>query len=283
MGKTMKEVSLITGIWNRASFLYKGMISIIHLDPAVAEIILVDDDSKDNVEDVVEMIRAKTDIPIHFFKLSNPDPLGRGIANARNFGARKAKYDYLLFNDPENVVPRNSLGRMFELLDLDLGFRSITSSAGWSVGPLVFKQFTEEDYADSGKRILEHRYAVMVTDFSKPHPTAPNADWAISGSWGAKHTRFWLVPKEDFFAVRGYDEEFGKIGGEDWDILDRLGLYGCRTILSNDIHCIHLPHGVPPYDSYMGAPHIEANLRKLNERIARGEHRANLSKEWGLG
>lgn len=283
MGKTVKEVSLITGIWNRASFLYKGMISMVHLDPAVTEIILVDDDSKDGVEQLVEIIKTTTDIPIHFFKLSNPDPLGRGIANARNFGARKAKYDYLLFNDPENVVPRNSLGKMFALLEEYPEYKAVTSSASWSLGLKIFEEFTEEDYADSGKRILEHRYAVMVTDWTKPHPTAPDSNWAISGSWGARHTRFWLVPKEDFFAVRGYDEEFGRIGGEDWDIMDRLSLYGCNTLLSNDIHCVHLPHGVPPYDSYMGAPLLEANLRKSRERIARGEHRANLSKEWGLG
>jgi len=64
------------------------------------EIIVIDDASTDNTVQVVESIACENSAPLSLFRQSE----NRGPASARNFGARLAKANFILFLDSDTAV-----------------------------------------------------------------------------------------------------------------------------------------------------------------------------------
>lgn len=88
--------SIIIPTYNRASFIVKTIQSIINQTYSNFEIIVVDDGSTDNTEEVVKSIK---DERIKYHKKENSE---RGAA--RNFGAKKAKGGFITFVDSDDLV-----------------------------------------------------------------------------------------------------------------------------------------------------------------------------------
>lgn len=80
--------------YNRAKLIPKTIQSILDQTIQNFEIIVVDDGSKDNTDEVVQ---AMTDPRIHYFKKENGE---RGAA--RNYGAERAKGQYVTFIDSDD-------------------------------------------------------------------------------------------------------------------------------------------------------------------------------------
>jgi glycosyltransferase involved in cell wall biosynthesis len=93
--------SIIIPTYNRADFIGKTIQSILLQTYTNFEIIVVDDGSTDNTEDVVKNIVDKR---IFYYKKENAE---RGAA--RNYGANKAKGDYLNFFDSDDLAYDNHL------------------------------------------------------------------------------------------------------------------------------------------------------------------------------
>ncbi len=113
--------SIVIPTYNRAHLVRKTIESVLAQEDQDFEIIVVDDGSEDNTEEVV---RAVGDERLHYYKKDNAE---RGAA--RNYGAIRAQGRYVNFLDSDDLLYSNHLAaarRLIEKQDdpeiLHLGF-----------------------------------------------------------------------------------------------------------------------------------------------------------------
>ncbi|WP_430399730.1 glycosyltransferase family 2 protein [Flavobacterium sp.] len=91
-------VSIITPSYNSAKYIAETIQSVQNQSYDNWEMIIIDDCSSDNSEEVIIEIQ-KTDSRIHFFKLNQNS--GSGVA--RNIGIEKAAGDFMTFIDSDDI------------------------------------------------------------------------------------------------------------------------------------------------------------------------------------
>jgi len=91
-------VSIITPSYNSAKYIAETIQSVQNQTYTNWEMIIVDDCSSDNTEEIVKKIQ-QSDTRIHFFKLDQNS--GSGVA--RNKGIEKASGDYMTFIDSDDI------------------------------------------------------------------------------------------------------------------------------------------------------------------------------------
>lgn len=104
----MPEVSIIIPAYNRAEFLQKAIQSILDQTYTDYELIIIDDGSTDETQQVLEPFGGKTRI---FFQKN------QGVSAARNFGIRQADGLYISFLDSDDQWTRKKLQLQMELLE----------------------------------------------------------------------------------------------------------------------------------------------------------------------
>ena len=82
-----KDISIIVPIYNAEKYLNKCIDSIINQSKKELEIILINDGSTDNSENIIKKYADKR---IKYFKNKN-----QGIGKTRNFGIEKATGKYI--------------------------------------------------------------------------------------------------------------------------------------------------------------------------------------------
>lgn len=100
----MATVSVIIPTYNRADRLPRAIESVLMQDYSDFELIIADDCSTDNTEDVV---RTYNDKRIQYYKC----PQNMGAAGARNYGASKSKAKYIAFHDSDDEWLQGKLSR----------------------------------------------------------------------------------------------------------------------------------------------------------------------------
>ena len=108
--------SIIIPTYNRADFIHKTINSAIAQTYTDFEIIVVDDGSTDNTQEIVEKIKDKR---IHYYKKENAE---RGAA--RNYGIKKANGNYITFLDSDDLLYPNYLEEAHNFIELqsDISF-----------------------------------------------------------------------------------------------------------------------------------------------------------------
>ncbi len=92
-------ISIIIPVYNHARTVERCFDSIVAQTYRPIEIIMVDDGSTDNIDEVIKKIELKNiNIPFKFIKQEN-----RGASAARNRGFRETKGDYVIFWDADTV------------------------------------------------------------------------------------------------------------------------------------------------------------------------------------
>jgi glycosyltransferase involved in cell wall biosynthesis len=94
--KAYKLISLIIPSYNRADFIAIAVKSALAQTYPNFEIIVVDDGSTDNTEEVVAALKHPK---LFYYKKANEER-----AAARNFGIKKAKGDYITFLDSDDFL-----------------------------------------------------------------------------------------------------------------------------------------------------------------------------------
>ncbi len=89
------KVSIILPTYNRAAYLDRAITSVLNQSYSDFELIIVDDASKDNTE---EIVKGFNDERIIYIK--NPKNLGG--AGARNVGIKRAVADFIAFQDSDD-------------------------------------------------------------------------------------------------------------------------------------------------------------------------------------
>ena len=96
----MNTISIIIAIYNRKDELFELLSSLSHHTDKVFEIIIVDDGSQIDLVPTINLFREHLDI--HFFRKENSGP---GLS--RNYGARRAKNNWLVFVDSDVIVEKD--------------------------------------------------------------------------------------------------------------------------------------------------------------------------------
>jgi len=93
--------SIVIPTYNRAGLITKTVISLLEQEYQNFEVIIVDDGSTDDTEEIVRNIVTSK---VAYYKIPNSE---RGFA--RNFGAKQAKGDYINFFDSDDLAKPNHL------------------------------------------------------------------------------------------------------------------------------------------------------------------------------
>lgn len=104
-----EKVSVIIPTYNRADCIEKSIRSVLEQTYRDFELIIVDDGSSDNTHDVVNSI---DDERIRYVKM----PENRGASAARNEGIRQAAYDYIAFQDSDDMWKPDKLEKQMRTL-----------------------------------------------------------------------------------------------------------------------------------------------------------------------
>lgn len=109
--------SIIVPVYNVYAYLDKCLNSIVNQNYNDFEVIVVNDGSTDNSEEIIDKYSNK----YHFIKKYNKE--NGGLSDARNYGIEKAKGDYLIFIDGDDYVDKHLLSKLNEVIlkkDYDL-------------------------------------------------------------------------------------------------------------------------------------------------------------------
>lgn len=106
------KVSIIIPLYNGKNYIRETVNSFLKIK-SNKEIIIVDDGSSDGSYEYCKSLWGNND-NINIFRKENG-----GIVDARNYGMRRAKGEYLLFSDQDDIAHPKVIDKACELSDLD--------------------------------------------------------------------------------------------------------------------------------------------------------------------
>lgn len=127
-------ISIIIPVYNQAAKLIKTLDSISKQSYQDYEVIIVNDGSSDNVENLCADYLKKLQTSDHYLFLNQEN---KGAPAARNRGEQEAKGDYLLFCDADAILHPQALEYMRSYLEANPSASYAYSSFLW--GKKLFK------------------------------------------------------------------------------------------------------------------------------------------------
>jgi glycosyltransferase involved in cell wall biosynthesis len=104
-------VSVILVTWNRAALLPESIESVLRQTYANLELIVADDGSDDDTEQVV---RSFNDSRVHYFKEPHTGRTGR----LKNLAIQRARGEYIAFNDSDDSWVPHKLEQQLQLMEV---------------------------------------------------------------------------------------------------------------------------------------------------------------------
>jgi len=188
MIKTPK-VSVIIPAYNQANFIDKAIESVLRQTYQDFEIIIINDGSEDNTE---EIVKSYSDFRIHYICHAN----NMGVSEARNIGIRASRGDYIALLDSDDEFLPERLGKQVQLLQKESSEIGVVCS--W-----LFNIDKKGNYIS--KRCLPKKDGYIYEDLLSTNPiSVPTM----------------LIRKECFEKVGIFDNLLD--GQEDWDMWIRI-------------------------------------------------------------
>jgi glycosyltransferase involved in cell wall biosynthesis len=104
-------LSIIIPVFNVAAYIEQGLMSIVNQDFTHAyEIILIDDCSTDGSVEVCQQIALEYPERVKLIE----GKVNSGVSVARNLGLDRAQGRYVVFFDPDDILPPTALSSLFE-------------------------------------------------------------------------------------------------------------------------------------------------------------------------
>ena len=133
-------ISVIIPAYNSGKYIEKSLDSVVNQTYKNIEIIIVNDCSKDNVEDVI-LEYMKKDSRISYLK----NEVNMGVGPTRNKGIEKAKGKYLYFFDSDDYISPNCIFELYNAIKEDDSFSCMTIGYKDIEGKLIpFSKSREE-------------------------------------------------------------------------------------------------------------------------------------------
>lgn len=200
-------VSVIIPVRNNLELLKNTINSLVMQKNKDFEIIVIDDDSQDNILDYIKNVKFS----INYLKYSRSDydaelPIRRA-GQLRNIGAKYAKGDVLIFLDSDMIVKNNFIDKHLHYVKL---------------GQIVLGTRNNDG---------RNKYFEMYDDIAKmPNP------------WKMLHSHNFSCMKNDFLSVGGFSNDFIFWGGEDEELGYKFYKKGIKFILDKKNEAIHQDH-----------------------------------------
>lgn len=125
-------ISVIIPTYNRANLISQTIESVLNQTYSDLEIIVVDDHSTDNTEDVVKDLLL-IDKRIHFVK--RPNGLIKGANSCRNFGFEISKGEFIKWIDSDDLLTEDTLERQLASLKASVYDLSICNTDSFNNDP----------------------------------------------------------------------------------------------------------------------------------------------------
>lgn len=196
------KASLIVPAYNSASTIGECIESLLGQRGAEFEVIIVDDGSTDNTRETVEKYPVRLLTQEH-----------RGPAVARNFGARNAAGEILVFTDADCVADENWLAEMLKPFENP---EIVGAQGRYKTRQLsLMARFAQYEIEDRYDRMAKHEYIDFI------------------GSYSAAYR------KEIFLKEKGFDESYPIASGEDPDLSFRLADKGYKMVFNSNAIVYH--------------------------------------------
>ena len=194
-----------------------------------SEVVVVDNYSNDKI--------LKTYKKKYYWVNWIKNPKNFGFSKACNIGAKKVKTKWLLFLNPDTIIPKNTLSELIPLCNKKLSKNVITinqyndqnkNTYPFGIFPNYLNlfgliRFLERTFIKTKKSKIK----ISKNEIGYP-------DW-ISGS-------FFLIRNKDFKKLNGWDESYWMYC-EDVDLCFRANKIGIKSVIVNKFSCLH-KHGV---------------------------------------
>lgn len=108
----LRYVSIILPTYNRAYSIRRSIESILWQTYPYWELLVIDDGSADHTAEIVAEI-ASSDSRVHYYR----QPRNRGVAAARNEGIRRAQYEFVAFQDSDDIWRDDKLEKQMKVFE----------------------------------------------------------------------------------------------------------------------------------------------------------------------
>lgn len=225
------KISIIIPTCNRKEWLCQTLDALL-LVAQRCEIIVVNDG---------EFIDLSIDYPTVIY-FDNPI---KGVANARNFGAKNSRCEYLLFLDDDILITQETINA----IDLIIESEHITRAAillNWNYPDSLIHKM---DKSKIGRYLKHHKFHTMEsrTGFKFNY----NKMFIPCNSIGSATL---VISKNVFNQVGGYNEHI-EFQGEDIDLTNRLRLNDIGIFIYTPVTCYHNDFIAESLDSYLSRLH----------------------------
>lgn len=267
--------SVVTCVFDRALQAERGLRTLLTQEVLPDEIVVVDDGSHDDIRERVNKLVGEFGPILKYIHLDHPEHRISSIP--RNVGFKNTTGDVVIFTEPECLHVGNTIKQLIECFEKEPNSSHLASQV-WTIQQKIYTKLTEDNFKRPAT-ILNHEYAQLTDNANMSNTKAPDSDWAITGQKNCAAGCLFGVKRKWFEDIGGFDEEFTGHGGDDFNLYDRLALYGHGIVKHDEIITIHQWHEKKyPYNIYDMA---ERNLSSWKERLEKGEYVANKGKEWG--
>jgi ADP-heptose:LPS heptosyltransferase len=250
------DISIIMTSYNKAKWIKRGIESILAQDLGYLsiEIIIIDDNSIDNIDKIVNSFDFSANVQIRFYKSSCLRRVGNS-ARHRNAAVKLAKGKYILLTDPEIIHTGNSIFEGYKKIKDK--FRFIVSCPLYSLYPETQSKIDSYSLKDD-----------IGTLMSISHPNAFFPTF-----------HYFLMLRNDYIWLGGLNELFVDWGYEDTDFLIRTELAGFKWRLITDFVLFHQNHNGNCPTAAGGDDSLNSSLSQ--DYILQHGIFANVGQEWG--
>lgn len=111
----MKKLSIIIPVYNSEKTIKKCIESVLKQKNNDIEIVIINDGSTDNSENIIKEYIEKYHEIISYYKKENT-----GVADTRNYGIKKAKGKYIMFLDSDDFIADDFYNTINKYMDQDI-------------------------------------------------------------------------------------------------------------------------------------------------------------------
>ncbi|MCC2667973.1 MAG: putative glycosyltransferase [Armatimonadetes bacterium] len=207
--------SVVIPTHNRSSLIDATLTELakVRRDPALWEVVVVDDGSSDDTEAVIRRWTETAPFRVQYLKQANAGP-----AAARNRGAAAARGEVLIFLDDDIEVQPDFV---------DQHVRAVVANKGcWITGRILHPpELRKTPFGEYRNAVWERFHEQQLPGRLSDSPGGSAANLSL--------------PAEDFRQLGGFDESFTTPSSEDWDLTLRARQQGVRVLYHPGIRTLH--------------------------------------------
>lgn len=217
-----KFVSIIVPTFRRPDVLPETLEMLARLDypQEKYEVIVVDDGSNDSTAEVAAEFKNKIKNLIYHFQEN------KGVATARNTGARLAKGEILIFNDDDIIVSPDVIERHLKILEK---YGKCLVNGHWEFAPEMTADLEESPFGRF--RLKTEVWVKTGIDKIQLENNLYEPNLVTACNLG--------IRREDFWEIGGFDEQFPHAGCEDQEFSLRAKRARYRFCYDYDLKLWH--------------------------------------------